>query len=251
MLKKQRWITKATGLDEAAAEMFCSLEKVFALSGTPVAGDSESIVFRVAEGENAYYVKRYHKTKGVRSWFGLSRIRREAQNQLLFKQLKIPAAEVVAYGEEHVLSKTIRGALITLALENTADLATIAQQTPSLIQDRRWIRQVIVQVARITRKLHAYRFCHNDLKWRNILVTLDKENPQVYLIDCPVGQRWPAVLLRRRIIKDLACLDKVAKYQLSQTQRLFFFKEYTQRKRLSAADKTMIRKILPYFQGRE
>ncbi|MEN8687176.1 MAG: heptose kinase, partial [Desulfuromonadales bacterium] len=56
---------------------------------------------------------------------------------------------------------------------------------------------------------------------------------------------------RRRIIKDLACLDKVAKYQLSQTQRLFFFKEYTQRKHLSAADKTMIRKILPYFQGRE
>ena len=75
--------------------------------------------------------------------------------------------------------------------------------------------------------------------------------PGVHLIDCPVGQRWPAVLLRRRIIKDLACLDKVAKYQLSQTQRLFFFKEYTQRKRLSAADKRMIRKILPYFQGRE
>ena len=87
MLKKQRWTTKATGQDKPAAEMFCSLEKVFALSGTPVAGDSESIVFRVNVGENAYYVKRYHKTKGIRSWFGLSRIRREAENQLLFKRL--------------------------------------------------------------------------------------------------------------------------------------------------------------------
>ena len=251
MLKKQRWITKASGLNNAAVEMFCSLEKVFALSGPAVARDSESIVFRVDGRESAYYVKRYHKTKGIRSWFGLSRIRREAENQLLFKRLEIPAAEVVAYGEEHVLTKTIRGALITLAIENTTDLASIAQQTPGLVQDRRWIRQVIVQVARITRKLHDYRFCHNDLKWRNILVTLDEENPQVYLIDCPVGQRWPAFLLPRRIIKDLACLDKVAKYQLSQTQRLFFFKEYTQRKRLSAADKKMVRKILPYFQGRE
>jgi hypothetical protein len=53
MLKKQRWITKATGLDEAAAERFCSLEKVFALSATPVAGDSESIVFRIDSEKTA------------------------------------------------------------------------------------------------------------------------------------------------------------------------------------------------------
>ena len=238
-------------MDSAAVEAFGSLERVFDLSGTAVARDSESIVFRVAVGAHSYYVKRYHKTKGLRSWFGFARIRKEAENQLLFKQLKIPAAEVVAYGEEHVLSKTIRGALITLALENTADLASIAHQTPGLIQSRRWARQVILQVADITRRLHDYRFCHNDLKWRNILVTLDEENPQVYLIDCPVGQRWPAFLLPRRIIKDLACLDKVAKYQLTQTQRLFFFKEYMQRKHLTAADKAMIRKIVRYFQGRE
>jgi len=251
MFKRRRWTVLTPALDSAASEAFGSLERVFDLTGPSVARDSESIVIRAAVGAHSYYVKRYHRTKGVRSWFGFARIRKEAENQLLFKQLKIPAAEVVAYGEEHVLSKTTRGALITLALENTADLASIAQQFPGLIQDRRWVRQVIVQIAEITRRLHDYRFCHNDLKWRNILVTLDEENPQVYLIDCPVGQRWPAFLLPRRIIKDLACLDKVAKYQLSQTQRLFFFKKYLQRKRLTAADKSMIRKIVPYFQGRE
>lgn len=251
MLKKVRWTVLSPRLDSAAAELFCSLEKVFALSGTPIARDGESVVFRVPAGEKTYYVKRYHKTKGIRSWFGFSRVRIEAQNQLLFKQLNIPAAEVVAYGEEHIFSRTLRGALITLAVEDTADLASTAKAPPRLIQNRRWARQVIRQIARITRTLHDYRFCHNDLKWRNILVTQNEKKPQVYLIDCPVGQRWPAFLLPRRIIKDLACLDKVARYQLSRTQRLFFFKEYTQRKRLSAADKTMIRKILPYFQGRE
>jgi hypothetical protein len=251
MFKRRRWIVLTPGLDSSETEAFGSLERVFALSGTRVARDSESIVLRVTAGEKDYYVKRYHKTKGVRSWFGFARIRKEAENQLLFKQLKIPAAEVVAYGEEHVLSKTVRGALITLALENTIDLASLAKDAPDLIRNKRWVKQVILQVARITRKLHDYRFCHNDLKWRNILVTRDEEHPQVCLIDCPVGQRWPEFLLPRRIIKDLACLDKVGKYRLSQTQRMFFFKEYTQRKCLSEADKVMIRKILPYFQGRE
>ena len=55
----------------------------------------------------------------------------------------------------------------------------------------------------------------------------------------------------RRMIKDLACLDKVAKYQLNQTQRLFFFKEYMRKSRLGTADKAMIRRILRYFRGRE
>lgn len=251
MFKRRRWVVLTPGLDSAAAEAFGSLERVFTLSGTTAARDSESIVLRVNAGEKDYYVKRYHKTKGIRSWLGFARIRKEAENQLLFKQLKIPAAEVVAYGEEHVLSKTVRGALITLALKNTVDLASLAQEVPDLIQNKRWVKQVILQVANITRKLHDYRFCHNDLKWRNILVTRDEQNPQVYLIDCPVGQRWPAFLLRRRIVKDLACLDKVAKYRLSRTQRLLFFKEYTRRGRLSAADKRMIRRVLGYFEGRE
>ena len=251
MFKKLRWTILTPWLDSPAAELFCSLEKVFSLSGTPVAKDKKSVVFKISAGANTFYVKRYHRTKGKHVWFRFSRMNKEAENQLLFKQLKIPAAEVVAYGEEHIFNKTARGALITLAVENAVDLATSAQENPRLLQNRRWARQVIKQVARITRTLHDYRFCHNDLKWRNILVTQDEENPQVYLIDCPVGQRLPALLLPRRIIKDLACLDTVAKYQLSRTQRLFFFKEYTQRKRLIAADKTMIREILLFFQGRE
>lgn len=251
MFKKLRWTILTPWLDSPAAELFCSLEKVFSLSGTPVAKDKKSVVFKISAGTNTFYVKRYHRTKGKHIWFRFSRMNKEAENQLLFKQLKIPAAEVVAYGEEHIFNKTARGALITLAVENAVDLATTAQENPRLLQNRGWARQVIKQVARIARTLHDYRFCHNDLKWRNILVTQDEENPQVYLIDCPVGQRLPAFLLPRRIIKDLACLDKVAKYQLSRTQRLLFFKEYTQRKRLIAADKTMIREILLFFQGRE
>ena len=70
--------------------------------------------------------------------------------------------------------------------------------------------------------MHTDRFAHNDFKWRNILVDSDIDHPKVYLIDCPAGQRWFGPFLPYRIIKDLACLDKLGKYNLSRTQRLSF-----------------------------
>ena len=57
--------------------------------------------------------------------------------------------------------------------------------------------------------------------------------------------------MRRRIIKDLACLDKVAKYHLSRTQRLRFYLQYQRRGRLIPADRALIGQVLEYFEGRE
>jgi hypothetical protein len=53
------------------------------------------------------------------------------------------------------------------------------------------------------------------------------------------------------MIKDLACLDKVAKYHLSRTQRLRFYLQYRGRERLSTADKRRVRGIVKFFEGRE
>ncbi len=58
-------------------------------------------------------------------------------------------------------------------------------------------------------------------------------------------------MLRYRIIKDLACLDKVAKYQLPRSVRLRFFLQYRGHSKLTPADKKMLRRILGFFAGRE
>ena len=133
---------------------------------------------------------------------------------------------------------------------NTRDLAWLAQHRPERFNDPVWIKSISRQLAAITSVLHAHRFAHNDLKWRNILVKAEGD-PQLFLIDCPTGQRWPAFLLKRRIIKDIACLDKLGKYHLSRTQRLRFFLLYRKKKRLEESDKKMIVKILNFFEGRE
>ena len=127
----------------------------------------------------------------------------------------------------------------------------MVQNRPKLFSNRSWVAQVITQVAEITRTLHQHRFCHNDLKWRNILVSEDVERPQVYLIDCPVGQRLFGPFLSHRFIKDLACLDKVGRRALSRTQRLRFYKEYRLCDRLTEKDRDIVQKILVYFKGRD
>lgn len=251
MIKKTTWTVNEPWRSSRAGEFFSSFEKVIGLSGEPISRNKESLVFSLSVDGRRYYIKQYHSAKGIRSWLGLSRIRQETRNQLWFNQIGLPAAKVVAFGEEHLLSRTLRGVLITESVDCTEDMARMAKQTPELFKNRAWVKQLSCQIAGMTRTLHQNRFCHNDLKWRNILVSQDLERPRIYLIDCPLGQRFWGPFLKPRIIKDLACLDKVGKQVLTRTQRLSFYKEYRQCDRLTEEDRKVLQKVLIYFQGRE
>ncbi|WP_281646424.1 lipopolysaccharide kinase InaA family protein [Parendozoicomonas sp. Alg238-R29] len=253
LLSKTRWTVTPQYRNTSVGNEFSSLEKVLSLPiiGNPVTNDSESTVFRHTVDGEVFYVKRFHATKGLRSWLGKSRLRGEWHNLKLFDRLGIPAAKLAAYGEERFLTHAGRGALITVALPNTKDLGTMAGMKDIQLEDQVWMDKVVAKVADYARKLHAYNFAHNDFKWRNILVNDNLEDPGVFMIDCPTGQRWFGPFLKYRIIKDLACLDKVGKYQLTRTQRLRFFKLYRQIDRLTAKDKKMIRRIVAFFEGRE
>lgn len=234
-----------------SAQAFASLEAVFALQGQHITRDPLSEVLRVQVGERRYYVKRYHGSgKHLRRFIGRPRVLSEWRNLLLFRAWGIPVATVVGYGLERRGGRFHRGALITEELRNTVDLAALARSGDARLQDRRWVERVIRQLARATYLMHARRFAHNDLKWRNILVE-GGPWPHIHLIDCPGGTFWWGPFLQRRIIKDLACLDKVARYQLSRTQRLRFYLLYRGHSRLTGQDRRQVRRILGYFEGRE
>lgn len=231
------------------AHDFSDLDAVFALQGERITFDPISSVIRVIRGGQTFYVKRYHTAgKGLRPFLPHPRIKLEWQNLQHFRRWGIPTAQVVAYGMQRRNKAFVRGAMITLEIPNSRDLADLAHKQSPLLKDRHWVQQVSAQLAIITRTLHAYNFTHNDLKWRNVLV--DDQN-KVFLIDCPTGRFWHGPFLRYRIIKDLACLDKVAKYHLSRTQRLRFYLDYCQRTKLIPADKAQIKKIIRFFAGRE
>ena len=241
-----------------AGRAFASLEQVFALDGKRITIDPFSEVVCVEREGRRYYVKRYdgnggtlrRSRFGLRQWFAPPRVKTEWRNLLLFQEWGIPTARLAAYGMERRYGGFRRGALVTEEIRDTADLSLLAYQNDARLRDRSWMAQVAAQVARLTQRMHAAGFVHNDLKWRNLLVT-GGDVPTVYLIDCPSGGFWRGPFLRYRIVKDLACLDKMAKYHLARTRRLRFYLDYAGHARLDDDDKRRIRRIIHFFKGRE
>ena len=234
---------------QALSADFGSLEAVFALQGERLTKDPLSEVIRLERDGVRYYVKRYWGAgKGLRRYLGRPRVKAEWQNLKNFAKWGVPTANVVAYGLERQWGRFVRGALITRELAATEDLALLAKRDDVRLHDPRWVDGVSRQLARATRTLHDHHFTHNDLKWRNLLVN---EHAELFFIDCPTGAFWWGPLLHYRVIKDLACLDKIAKYKLSRSQRLRFYLQYRDCARLQSRDKEQIRQITGFFEGRE
>jgi len=228
---------------------FGSLDAVFALQGERITKDAISEVIRVERCGKRFYVKRYRSNgKGLRGLTGRTRVKTECRNLKRFAKWGIATPKVVAAGLERRKGAFVRGALITLELADTCDLAQLVRSGDPRLANPGWVRKISRQVANIARTLHDQHFTHNDLKWRNLLVNTAGE---VFLIDCPSGGFWWGPTLRYRIVKDLACLDKVAKTCLSRTQRLRFYLQYRDRQRLNASDKKRIRQVIGFFEGRE
>jgi len=228
---------------------FGDLASVFALEGKRLTRDPLSEVVLIERDGVRYYVKRYWGAgKGLRRYIGRPRVKAEWQNLKNFAKWGIPTAPIVAYGLERKGGAFVRGALITRELEHTRDLALMAKKGDERLRDAGWVDGVSRQLARATRALHDHHFAHNDLKWRNLLVN---EQAELFLIDCPTGSFWWGPFLRYRVIKDLACLDKVASKVLTRSQRLRFFLQYRGRERLSSGDKRRVRQIVKFFEGRE
>lgn len=250
------WTITRNWQSTSAGKAFANLDKVFHLKGTVITKDNFSEVILVKINNNIFYIKRYISSgKGLRKYIGQSKIRSEWENMFFFHNIGIPAANIVSYGEERKYGIFQRGALITEGVTGTTDLAKLAKQKDTLLTTLSWIIPVIKQVAIITRNLHNNSFIHTDLKWRNILVTTS-EPPRITLIDCPSGYICPQNWLfknffQRGIIKDLACLDKIAKHTLSRSQRLYFYKQYTGISKLLPKHKQQIKNILMFFEGRE
>lgn len=235
----------------AERENFSDLEGTVATPGELINDSTISHLTRAAVDGRRYYVKVYHYAgRNLRRFVGRSRVRAEWYNQRLFGEFGIPSARIVAFGESRGWLASHKGVIVTEEVAGTTDLWELAHQNTDRLSDRDWVNAVIDRLAAYVRSMHQHRFVHNDLKWRNILVDFSKP-PEVYIIDCPLGRRLFGPLLRRGIVKDLACLDRVAKRYLSRSQRLRFYKRYQEIDCITDIDRAQIGKVLGFFEGRE
>lgn len=245
-----RWQIAPDYAGSELARCCTDLDAVFALDGELLAKSPVSEVRRIHIAGQAYYLKRYAGLgkRPLRHIFDRARVQTEWENLQRFAAWGIATPPLLAYGLERRLGRFVRGAFVTAAIPDAVDLKQLATAGDGRLKSRRWWDGIARQLAQATRTLHAHGFAHNDLKWRNLLVDAQGK---LFFIDCPAGRFWRGPFLHYRIVKDLACLDKVAKYHLSRTQRLRFYLDYAGQPRLNEADKRRIRKVLRFFEGRE
>ncbi len=230
---------------DAEAAAFLTMDACMRFEGEIVNSNSMSTLRKVQLENRTYFLKIYHRRgKGLRRFIGRSRVRAEWENLQLFKDLCVSTARLVAYGEQQNT-----GIVITEEVPGTVDLANLAESHPEGLT-RHCVVKIIDRLSMHVRNLHSHGFIHIDLKWRNILVGGTGNEVEVYIIDCPQGRKLVGPLFRRGVVKDLACLDIVAKYRLSKTMRMRFYLKYREQVRLNSRAKREIHKILHFFDGK-
>lgn len=215
-----------------------------------------------------FYVKRYRRPpwqeqlRRIREWrvFRSSAGREEHYARKL-AALGIPTPRTVAYGEEmqglwehrsFIVTQEIKGT----SLERIAAEASRTTVPPPPLFDR---REIIRQLAAVTRCLHQASLFHRDLYLSHVFLTRNADNRIVlYLIDLARVIRAPWRPERWRI-KDLAALDYSAPLPLvTRADRLRFLYHYlgldyslrNDWRRQKPARKDAIRNLIRPIQGR-
>ncbi|MFA5864975.1 MAG: lipopolysaccharide kinase InaA family protein [Phycisphaerae bacterium] len=206
---------------------------------------------------------------GSRIWLYLKRVRRpKLSDQLdrilcgtvrhsgcwheryMIKQLglhRIPAPVVVAYSEKMFFGYERAGALVSQGIVGQSLEKFIPKHFSrpadegELRRRRNWIRQAAGLIGRF----HRGGFCHRDLYLSHIFIGFKKNgDPVFYLIDLArvfkmrfQKERW--------FIKDMAALNfSSPRKNISNTDRMRFFKKYLGENKLSKLDKIFARKII-------
>lgn len=217
--------------------------------GEAILQSSSSQVRHFRLDDTDLYLKKYWIQKPSQLWsmlfrgalFGTSKARREFNNLQRFRDWDLAAPEAVAYGEERRAGWLIRSYLITVGVAQPHGLdAYIRDQLPRQPARR---RELIDRLADATRHLHRHRFCHGDYFWRNIILSGD-DLTRFFLIDAHRGKFWRGASGERYRAHDLACLDAPAAAYFRRSERLRFFLQYRNHRRLDAADKRLLRQVL-------
>lgn len=205
---------------------------------------------------DVFYKQYEYRTPSWRFVGRRSKAHCEFRNYAVFDRLNVPCAERIACGDQRDgLGRLKRAFILTRTIPDALTLSEFwerhcAQRQVAGVRSLR--AGLCRQLAELTRRIHDAGFFHNDLFWRNILVTGQPSGgPQLWWIDCPRGRfvHWPPWRWRRRI-KDLACLDKSAARFCRAPERGLFLKAYLGTTRLGGAGEQMARRIVAYRRRR-
>lgn len=235
-----------------AIEALGDLYTAYALEGEFITQNSLCQVIRVELDGVGYFVKKYRRGSD-RRWalFSKSAARKEWENLLQFSLWELPAARVVAWGEESLLGVAGHGIVITEEVSGAESLSSLIHANSSLLASQHWLKSISKQLATVIAALHRHKFSLNDLNWRNIVCSSGEREPKITLLGCTSGRVFRESSFERQRIQDLAGFDKVAASRLSRSQCLRFYYHYRNINKLTVSDKLVVKRVVNFFKGQE
>jgi tRNA A-37 threonylcarbamoyl transferase component Bud32 len=239
----------APKVSDVERRAFANAEQTFKHRGGLINDSKTNFTQRVEVDGRFYYVKRYLRPgKYLRRYFGWSRVSKEWRNAGWFSKNQISTPRQIAMGEGNRWFGRYWGVIVSEEASQTIDLRNIYQSHPELLGNRCWRIGMLHALAKVVGLMHGKRFIHNDLQWRNLLVSISAPT-RIYMIDCPAGRSIYLLGNRRGVVRDLAFLDKMASVALSNTDRLRFYLKYRRIDRLRGRDKKEIGRILSFLEN--
>ncbi len=222
-------------------------------SSTPVS-DSRATCCRrleLPEGGNGLtaYLKVYRGPTGLRPRWVRDKATIEARNySLLRERCGVGVPRVLAYGCRRSRWRVLDAFILTEAVAGAAPLDEYMRQRwpagpPRSLDPQR--RRLLAATAEFVARLHAARFCHIDLQWRNLLARDAESGPILSVIDCVRGGlRNSAVRWWHGRLRDLSSLYKLGRCRLSRTEQIRWLRAYLGVRRLRPEDRLLVQAVL-------
>ena len=236
-----------------------SVEAVYQLrDGTVLKGGAATELRRLelpdARQTRVLYIKKYSYPTSRLRWSGFYRgtflgtpkVRREFDNLARLRAWGLDAPAPVAYGEERRSRWLYRSFLMSEEVPSALPLDLFIRDvlpTMPAADRRRQQTELLQRLADYTRRMHEHHFVHHDYFWRNILLR-GRSLSQFFLIDSHKGRCWHSWAELSGRAKDLATLDSPAPWFFRRSERLRFFLRYQEHRRLTIADKNLVRLVL-------
>ena len=189
----------------------------------------------------------YPKPKRSRYWMRASKAQVETFAYAQLKRIGIPTLSVVAFGESRAFGKLNSAYIITEGINDSMDMQQFAKQVWfDLPEEQRTdvYLELREQVFNQLKLAHQANFFHQDLHWRNILVTQENGNYKTTWIDCPrAAYRKLPMNSKHGQMVDLSCLGRRALDYLSRSERYSALSTYLKLNNLGWTSRSLFKEI--------
>jgi heptose I phosphotransferase len=208
-------------------------------------------VYRLEVGGKTFYLKR-NRMHPVEFWKCLLRLRlpprsawKEWEGIRAIREAGVPTVTPVAFGERLLLGRELASFTLTEELYGAEPFDEyIAREwsAASKGDKRREKRRLLQKLALLARRFHDRGMNHQDFYLNHFF--LDREET-FYLLDLQRVEHREKTP-RRYLVKDLGQLaySSLRFPSLSRTDKMFFFLHYRGTKKLSVADRRLVREIM-------